>query len=383
MTVAVGSRRYEPQIGGYKAFVPNRLPSGGELQLSPNVTASLSRADRALARLDGSIDNLPDPDLFVFSYIRKEAVLSSQIEGTQASLSDVLKAEAKILDPYAPADVFEVINHIESLRHGLSEIERRSVSTNLICEMHAILMRGGRGAERRPGEIRRTQNWIGAEGSSVGDAIFIPPPPDRVRDCLADLERFINEDQQLPLLIKVGLAHAQFETIHPFLDGNGRLGRMLITLMLGHAGALSKPVLYISHYFRRYRSSYANRLQATRDEGDWDGWLEFFLKAVVEVAEDATRLSRAIIQLREVHRQLIIESTPRGAGNSLKLLEHLFRFPIVTVGGTQGYLELTYAAANKIIARFVDLGILVEITGGARDRAFRYETYYRLFESSP
>jgi Fic family protein len=383
MTRRFDTGHYQPQIGGYSAFIPNLLPSGGIYELTPALSALNSKADRAVARLDGSIDNLPDADIFVLSYIRKEAVVSSQIEGTQASLGDVLKAEARIFDSRRPADVSEVINHIDAMQYGLDQLHHRPITTNLICEMHQRLMRDVRGGEKQPGTIRESQNWIGAEGSSVGDAIFVPPPPTVVRTCMADLERYINEDQTLPLLIKTALAHAQFETIHPFLDGNGRVGRMLITLMLSHAGTLSKPVLYISHYFRRFRPKYTDRLQGTRDIGDWDSWIEFFLNAVIEVSEDATRVSRAITQLRESHRAQIIEAMPRGAGNALRLHEKLFRMPLITVSAAQTLLDMTFAGANNIISKLTELGILVEITGSPRRRAFMYESYYRLFEPAP
>jgi Fic family protein len=383
MTRRFDTGHYQPQIGGYSAFIPGALPSGETYDLTPAISALNSKADRAVARLDGSIDNLPDADIFVLSYIRKEAVVSSQIEGTQASLGDVLKAEAKIFDPRQPADVSEVINHIGSMRYALNEIQQRPITTNLICEMHQRLMRDVRGGEKQPGSIRETQNWIGAEGSSVGEAIFVPPPPTMVRDCMADLERFINEDQNLPLLVKTALAHAQFETIHPFLDGNGRVGRMLITLMLSHAEALSKPVLYISHYFRRCRAEYTDRLQTIRDTGDWDSWIEFFLTAVIEVSEDATRVSRAIVQLREAHRAQIIEAMPRGAGNALRLHEKLFSLPLITVPGAQNYLDMTFAGANNLVSKLTELGIIIEITGSTRRRVFMYESYFRLFEPLP
>ncbi len=383
MTRRFDTGHYQPQIGGYSAFLPTPLPSGEIYDLTPPILALNSRADRAVARLDGSIDNLPDADIFVLSYIRKEAVVSSQIEGTQASLGDVLKAEAKIFDSRQPADVSEVINHIGSMRYALDQIQQRPITTNLICEMHQRLMHDVRGGEKQPGSIRETQNWIGAEGSSIGEAIFVPPPPTMVRECLADLERFINEDQNLPLLVKTALAHAQFETIHPFLDGNGRVGRMLITLMLSHAGALSKPVLYISHYFRQRRAEYTDRLQITRDIGDWDSWIEFFLNAVIEVSEDATRVSRAITQLRESHRAQIIEAMPRGAGNALRLHEKLFSLPLITVPAAKTFLDMTFAGANNLISKLVELGILIEITGSPRRRAFMYESYFRLFEPAP
>jgi len=371
--------QYEPQIGGYRAFIPAPPPSGRQFLIDHTLHTQISRADRALARLDGSIEALPAPDLFVLQYIRKEAVLSSQIEGTQASLSDVLKAEAKVLDPALQADIGETVNNIAALRYGVEQIASRPLTTNLICEMHIILMRDVRGGDRRPGELRDGQNWIGPEGSHLTDATFVPPPPGSLADQMAQFERFVNEDQELPLLVKIAFSHAYFETIHPFFDGNGRLGRTIITLLLQMHGALTKPVLYISHYLRRHRGRYNDRLQATREDGDLTAWVEFFLDGVIEVAEDATRVSRAIINLREMHRQAIVETMNKGAANGLKALESLYKTPVTTTNNLARLLGVSYQGAAQIVSRLVELGVLTEITGRSRDRLFLYEGYFRLF----
>lgn len=372
--------RYERQIGGYSAYIPAPMPNGNRFEIDGELLAQISRADRAIARLDGSVDNLPDTDLFVMSYVRREAVVSSQIEGTQASLSDVIKAEAELFSHHGVSDVGEIINYIAAMRHGLSRLKDTPITTNLICEMHAALLHGVRGEKKFPGMIRTTQNWIGGSGTQVGDAVFVPPPPGNVRDSLHELEKFINLDQGLPLLVKIALAHAQFETIHPFLDGNGRVGRMLIPLMLLQAEALAKPVLYISHYFRRHRQAYMDRLQATREDGDLRSWVQFFLMAIIAVAEDATRVSRAITSLREEDRKRIVDAMPRGAGKALALHERLFRLPIITVNQAAATMGVTFGAANSTIAKLVQIGVLTEATGKLRDRAFLYDSYYRLFE---
>lgn len=339
----------------------------------------LSRADRALGRLDGAIHTLPDPDLFVFMYVRKEAVLSSQIEGTQSSLHDILEAEAKIMSTKLPKDVPEVLNYIAAMNHGLDRLTDLPVSQRLIREIHRVLMEGVRGQEWQPGEIRTSQNWIGPQGGLLGDAVFVPPPPNEVPQALGDLEKFVHNQSNIPPLIKLGLIHAHFETIHPFLDGNGRVGRLLITFLLCQDKVLEKPVLYLSHYFKRHQQQYYNRLQGVRDHGDWESWLAFFLEGVATVANEAVELCRAISQLREKDRQKILTEMGRGAGNGLAVLETLYQNPILNVKEAQRRLELTYAGASGIIKSLIDLGILSEITGQKRNMQFIYLEYVALF----
>ncbi|MBN2028027.1 MAG: Fic family protein [Actinobacteria bacterium] len=371
--------RYMTQLQGYRAFIPATLPPDPPLRIDSEMQGYLSRADRALGRLDGSIQTLPDPDLFVFMYVRKEAVLSSQIEGTQSSLDDLLKVEAKVFDPNRPNDVDEVLNYVNAMNHGLYRLADLPVSVRLIREIHERLLKGVRGAERQPGELRKTQNWIGPKGATLLDAAFIPPPPDEVPDALAKFENFIHDEDQMPALIKIGLAHAQFETIHPFLDGNGRIGRLLVTFLLCEREILQKPVLYLSHYFRRRRSQYYDLLQTIRDEGDWESWILFFLEGVADVAKEATETARQIVALRESHRRLITENFGRVAGNGLKVLESLYSLPIVTVGKVAAITGVSFSAANQLVNRFVEFELLSEFTGQARNRRFRYNQYIGLF----
>lgn len=371
---------YRKQPTGYRAFLPAPLPPDPPVRLDGPLQVLLSRADRALGRLDGSVRTLPNPDLFVFMYVRKEAVLSSQIEGTQSSLQDLLAAEADLFgDTTRPNDVDEVVNYVAAMNHGLERLDELPVSVRLIREIHARLLEGVRGSRLTPGEPRRSQNWIGPAGCGLTDATFVPPPPEDVPDALSRLESFLHQRDELPTAIKIGLAHAQFETIHPFLDGNGRVGRLLITFLLTERGLLSKPVLYLSHYFKRHRSEYYDRLQAIRDLGDWEGWLEFFLRGLTEVSAEAAETARRILELRELHRAQITDELGRAAGNGHKVLESLFDRPIVAVADVQQVTGTTFATANNLAARFEELGILVEITGYSRNRRFRYEPYVRLF----
>ncbi|MCU0591726.1 MAG: Fic family protein [Desulfobacterales bacterium] len=371
------------QPTGYRAFIPAPLPPDPPVAINSTLQALLSEADRALGRLDGSIQTLPNPDLFVFMYVRKEAVLSSQIEGTQSSLQDLLAAEARILDSDHPSDVAEVINYVASMRHGLSQLATLPVSIRLIREIHEKLMAGVRGARLTPGELRRSQNWIGPLGCTLNECTFVPPPPQEVPNALGNLESFLHQGDDIPLLIKVGLAHAQFETIHPFLDGNGRIGRLLITFLLCERRVLIKPVLYLSYFFKQHRQDYYDRLQSVRDHGDWEGWLSFFLRGVTEVSIQATDTARRIIALRERHRLLITERLGRAAGNGHRVLEHLYERPIIAVEQVKSITGTTYTAANQLVHKLVELEILSESTGQRRNRRFMYDTYIRLFDEPP
>jgi Fic family protein len=370
---------YVRQQAGYRAFIPAALPPVPPVRIDSGLQRLLSAADLALGRLDGSIQILPNPDLFVFMYVRREAVLSSQIEGTQSSLQDLLAAEAHILAPDRPSDVDEVINYVAAMNHGIDRLNELPVSVRLIREIHERLLRGVRGSGLTPGELRRSQNWIGPGGCTIADASFVPPPPHEIDDALSNLERFLHAEDDLPLLIKIGLAHAQFEMIHPFLDGNGRVGRLLIAFLLCEKGVLGKPVLYLSYYFKKHRQLYYERLQATRDRGDWEGWLTFFLEGVAEVSAQAAETARRILALREKHRASIAAKLTYVAGNGHRVLEHLFERPIVSVNEVRDLIDTTYPAANQLVDRLVTLGILEEMTGQARNRRFRYAPYIRLF----
>ena len=371
---------YQRQLRGYRAFVPAPLPPNPPIQIGGELQRLLSEADIALGRLDGSIQILPNPDLFVLMYVRKEAVLSSQIEGTQSSLQDLLAAEAALYAPEAPKDVDEVINYVSAMNHGLRRLSELPVSIRLIREIHEKLLADVRGHHLTPGELRASQNWIGAGGCTLAEATFVPPPPELVADSLGSLEGFLHAYSDLPVLIKIGLAHAQFETIHPFLDGNGRVGRLLITFLLMSSGVLHKPVLYLSYYLKRHRARYYELLQAIRDTGDWEAWLTFFLTGVSEVSAQASDTARRILAQRESHRTLIAERLGRAAGSGHRVLEHLFERPIVSVNEVRDLIGFTYTAANQLVDRMVEIEILQEITGQARNRRFRYRSYIALFD---
>jgi Fic family protein len=374
--------RYINQPTGYRAFMPAPLPPQPALALGVELQGLLSAADRALGRLDGSVLTLPNPDPFVFMYVRKEAVLSSQIEGTQSSLQDLLAAEAQLFEQTLPRDVDEVMNYVRAMSHGLARLAELPVSVRLIREIHAELMRGVRGGKLQPGELRTSQNWIGPAGCTLNTATFVPPPHHAVPAALGELETFLHAHDELPPLVKIALAHVQFETIHPFLDGNGRVGRLLITFLLTERGVLHKPVLYLSHYFKRHRQTYYEHLQAVRDQGAWEAWLAFFLRGVIQVAGEAAETARRILQLREQHRAAITAQLGRAAGNGHKVLESLFDRPIVAVNEVQKMTGTTYAAANSLVSRLVKLGVLSEMTGYARNRRFRYAPYIALFNDA-
>ena len=371
---------YSKHIRGYRAFIPKALPPDPPLSIEGDLAVLLAAAERALGRLDGSTQILPNPDLFVQMYVRSEAVLSSQIEGTQSSLHDVLAAEANIASANQPDDVHEVRNYVRAMNHGLGRLSVLPVSVRLIREIHAKLLEGVRGSHLTPGELRTSQNWIGPEGATLQSATFVPPPPEEVPDHLGKWELFLHEDTHLPLLVKIGLAHAQFETIHPFLDGNGRTGRLLITFLLCENGILVKPVLYLSRYFHKNRSEYYDQLQSVRDRGTWEEWITFFLRGVEEVSGQATAAARTILELREGHQRTIAEQFGSMAGNGHRVLEELYKAPIIDVKRVRKIISASsYPAANTLVAKMVECGILREFTGQARNRKFIYQKYVDVF----
>ena len=375
--------RYVLQPAGYRAFVPAPLPPRPPVRMTGVVQARLSAADRALGRLDGTVHTLPEADLFVLMYVRKEAVFSSQIEGAQSSLRDVLAAEARLPSPRGVGDAGEVINYVAAMNHGLERLPGLPPSVRLIREMHERLMQSVRGGGSEPGELRRSQNWIGPAGSTPGGAAFVPPPFEEVPRALGDLEVFLHRDDGLPPLVRIGLAHAQFETIHPFLDGNGRVGRLLIAFFLCERKILEKPVLYISHFFKRRRAEYYERLQAVRDVGDWEGWLALFLRGVAEIGDEAVATARRILDLREARRAAVTAGFGRAAGNGHRVLEALYRTPVVTVPDVRGIANLSYPAANTLVARLVSIGVLEPFGDRRRNRAFLYGDYLRVFADDP
>lgn len=370
--------QYVRQRAGYRAFIPNPLPPE-ELQIDTELQALASQADVALGRLDGVVRVIQDPDLFVLQYVRREAVLSSQIEGTHASLMDVLEYEAQMEHSETTIDVAEIINYIAAMNHGLDRLSQLPLSRRLLCEVHQVLMRDVRGGEpsKTPGDFRRSQNWIG--GGSPATAKFVPPPHELVGDSFANLEAFLHDLVPMSPLIKAGIAHAQFETIHPFLDGNGRIGRLLITFWLVEQRILAKPLLYTSLYFKEHKDEYVDRLQAIRDEGAWEEWLAFFLDGVAQVATEATEIATRILNLRERDRARIGTGVGRRAGNALSLLDELFKRPVVSARVVEAALGVSQPTASALVRDLEQLGILKEITGKQRNRVFAYGEYLDLF----
>jgi Fic family protein len=364
------------QSTGYKAFIPQPLPPSPDIVYDGELLTLLSDADRDVARLDAMADVLPNPDLFVAMYVRHEAVLSSQIEGTQSTLEDVLAFEAHSAAVDAPKDVEEVVNYVRAMNHGLKRMDENfPLSLRLLREIHAELMRQVRGGEKSPGEFRTTQNWIGGTGSKLSSASFVPPPPHALMETLGNLENFVHHHRNTtPLLIRCGLAHAQFETIHPFLDGNGRVGRLLITLMLCEAKALKRPLLYLSVYLKAHRAEYYDRLTAIRTQGHWEQWLKFFLRGISVTARAATQTARDIVAMRELHRSQV-ESNAR----ALKLIDHLLRQPLMTPTALTPVLGCSYPTALKLMQDFETRGWLREVTGQGRNRVYRYQPYMALF----
>lgn len=357
----------------FRAYVPPPLPPDPPLALQP-LLSLLDQANQTLGRLDGLASILPDPSLFIYLYVRKEAVLSSQIEGTQSSFSDLVLFESAESPSVPLEDVQEVSNYVAAMNHGLRRLkEDFPLSLRLIREIHGILLSRGRGSEKQPGEFRRSQNWIG--GTRPGNAAFVPPPPENVMECMGALEKFLHrEHQDLPISVKAALVHVQFETIHPFLDGNGRLGRLLITFLLCAAGAIREPILYLSLYFKTNRARYYELLDRVRTQGDWETWIEFFLTGVRETAQQAADTSREILALIEGDRHKI-EALGRPASSVLRVHQHLQRKPIITIPATAEQLSLSAPTVTKALQHLVKLGLVRETTGKQRHRLFTYHRY--------
>jgi Fic family protein len=356
-----------------RAFVPPPLPPDPPVDLA-RFQILLEQANQAIGRLDGLASLLPDLSLLLYTYVRKEAVLSSQIEGTQSSLSDLLLYENDEA-PGAPIeDVQEVSNYVAAMNHGLKRMRSGfPLSLRLIGEIHEVLLSKGRGSGKQPGEFRRSQNWIG--GSRPGNAVFVPPPPELLNDCLSQFELFLHDEQtRLPLLIKAGLVHVQFETIHPFLDGNGRLGRLLITFLLCAKDALREPILYLSLYFKTNRAAYYELLDRVRTKGDWEAWLDFFLVGVRDTAEQAASASREILALFNKDREEI-ETLGRPAASVLRVFQHMQRNPIVAIPSAAKRIGISAPTVAKSLGHMINLGILEETTGRERHRLFVYRRY--------
>ncbi len=359
-----------------RAFVPRPLPPDPPLVLDA-FHPLLDRANQALGRLDGLSTLLPDTELFLYLYVRKEAVLSSQIEGTQSSLSDLLLFENEVVPGVPIDDVREVSNYVAAMQHGLERLrDGFPLSLRLIREIHGILLQDGRGGDRTPGEFRRSQNWIG--GTRPGNAAFVPPPPERLMECLDSFEKFLHDETQtLPLLVQLGLIHVQFETIHPFLDGNGRLGRLLITLLLCARGALREPLLYLSLYFKTHRAAYYDLLQRVRTQGVWEEWLAFFLEGAEVTAKQAADTAVELIRLFEADRKRI-QAIGRSALSALRVHEYMQKKPLINIGLAARALNLSVPTVSGALARLAELGIAREVTGRERDRIFAYTQYLNI-----
>ena len=367
------------QQSGYRAFIPHPLPPAPPINIDMEIMTLLSKADRCLGRLDGVTEILPDPDMFVAMYVKKEALLSSQIEGTQASLIDVLDIpEPSNVDKIK--NVEEVVNYIQAMNYGLERLKELPLSLRLFREIHEILLQGVRGSERSPGEFRRTQNWIGPAGCNLATATFVPPPPHEMFQALGELERYFYSDEQIPPLVKIGLIHAQFETVHPFLDGNGRMGRLLITFWLCQQEILNKPLLYLSYFFKINRIEYYERLMNVRLKGDWEGWIKFFLRGIAEVSVEASETAKKILALKESHSLLINKGGLRNTANGLRLLDKLFEQPIVTARMTEQYLDVSYPTANTLLNELCDLGIVTVQENRQRNKKYSYTSYIELLQ---
>ena len=357
-----------------RAFVPAPLPPVPPLVLEGGLQQALEAAVLALGRLDGVSTLLPDKSLFLYAYVRKEAVLSSQIEGTQSSLSDLLLFELNEVPGVPLDDVVEVSNYVAALDHGLQRLRGGfPLSSRLMREIHGVLLARGRGSGRDPGQFRRSQNWIG--GTRPGNAAFVPPPHTAVAGCMSDLERFLHAtDDGLSVLVRAGLAHVQFETIHPFLDGNGRVGRLLVTFLLCHAGVLREPLLYLSLHLKQNRATYYDLLDRVRHEGDWEAWLAFFLDGVRQVADGAVGTAARISEMFRDDRARV-EGSGRRAGSALRAHEALKARPILSIPAVSTATSLSYPTAASAMELLVELGIARETTGRRRDRLFVYDRY--------
>jgi Fic family protein len=364
-------------VGGEKvdAFVPFDLPpSRPALVIDDKLEDRLREAGQALVRLDLAGEMVPSLDWFIYAFVRKEAVISSQIEGTQASLVDLLAFEAEE-QPAANADIEEVTNYLDALAYARDQLAAKRglpLSMRLLNEAHKRLMRGVRGANKQPGEVRRSQNWIG--GSRPGNAAYVPPAPDKLPELLGAFEKYIHADEKLPPLVRAGLLHVQFETIHPYLDGNGRIGRLLIALLLEHWQLLKAPLLYLSLFFKRHREEYYRRLNRVRLAGDWEGWTDFFLDGIATIADEAVTSARELFNLVSADRTRLL-STQSASVSALRLFEQLPRHPIVTVASTMKMIDASKPTATRAVEVLVEAGILVETTGRKRDRSFAYRAY--------
>jgi Fic family protein len=368
---------YRTNLSGelqYESFLPNPLPPVPPIEVDREMLQLLLAAHRNLARLEGISSQIPNVDLFVSMYIRKEALLSSQIEGTQATLDDVLDPNA---EQNANLDVAEVVNYIKATNYAKARLKEFPLCNRLLREIHDILMEGTRGNEKNPGEFRRNQNWIGPAGSTIQTAQFVPPNVEDMTKAMSDLEKYINQDDDVDPLFKIALIHYQFETIHPFLDGNGRIGRLLIPLWLTTQHMLGHEIMYISYYFKRNRVEYYDRLMETRTKGNYEQWVKFFLKAVKESAEDAIRTIESLTKLHGQNLPLV-EKTGKASKTITRLFQYLEEHPIVDIKKASEDLDITFNTASGAINKLVELGILEQTTGNQRNRVFAYQEYLNI-----
>jgi len=371
--------RYVKQLTGYRAYIPKLLPPTPPIKYNGELRNLLSEADRALAKLDGITTVLPNPEVFIAMYVKKEALLSSQIEGTQASLEGILRFEANLEPSEDINEIKEVLNYIKAMNYGISRLQDMPMSNRLIKEIHKILIKGTRGAHKTPGEFRKTQNWLGPQGANLSEATFVPPPPDTVMDLMSNLEEFMRKKDEIPPLIKISLIHAQFETIHPFLDGNGRVGRLLITFYLYWTKILSRPLLYLSFYLKKNRIDYYDWLMKIRLDGDWEGWLKFFLKGVKEVSEEAANSVKEIIILKDTILKKLFDKKVSSI-YAVEFLNLLFRKPIITSEELVKELGVSKETANQIVKRFEKIRILKEISGKKRYKKYIFSDYINIIK---
>lgn len=365
---------YKSNLSGemaYKSFVPNPLPPAPPIELTEDIIALLVKANSQLAVLESVATRIPNVELFVSMYVRKEALMSSQIEGTQATLEDVLDP---MLDANTNRNVADVVNYIKATEFAINRLQTLPLCNRLIKETHAVLMEGVRGQEKSPGEFRYSQNWIGGQGSTLKNARYIPPSPDDMLDAMSDLEKYINADDGLDALIRAALIHYQFETIHPFLDGNGRVGRLLITLFLMEKKVLSTPALYISYFLKKNRVEYYDRMTEVRTKGNYEQWVKFFLQAIMESAEDATATIDELIALHDANVS-VISKLGRAAKNAMLVFNYLESNPIIEIRKTAESLGITFNTTSSAVNRLVDAGILVQTSDNSRNRTFAYEAY--------
>jgi len=371
--------KFIAHLSGYMTFIPNPLPPYPPIKYDDQLQFLLSEADRALAQLDGVSSVLPNPDPFIAMYTKKEALLSSQIEGTQASLEGVLAFEAGLKPKEDIHEIKKVINYVKALNYGIDRLRKNDfpMSLRLVKEIHNILLKGARGTSRKLIVFRRSQNWISPPGLTINDAIFIPPPPNQVGELMLNLGVFMHRTDNIPPLMKIGLIHAQFETIHPFLDGNGRIGRLLITFYLYWKGILTRPLLYLSYYLKKHRDKYYDYLMKIRLEGDWEEWLKFFLQGAAEISLEAASSAKEIISLKEKLTDKL-HTKKVGGAQAIRLLDMLFEKPLISVSDIVMQLKISRQAATQLVNKFSEINILNEVSGKKRYRKYLFADYIKI-----